>query len=646
MFALLGLGAGAVYAALALGLVLVHRSSGVVNFGHGAMASAATYAFVELSDRGLPFAACLLLAVAGSAVLGLAVYAAVFRPLRDAPAIAPVVASVGVMVSVQAALVLVFGTENRVVASILPASPVHIGGLVIPRDRLLLAGVVVGAALALGAVSRWTRVGLASRAAADNTPATALLGWSPSALAAANWVAASVLAALAGILAAPITTLNPATYSLLVVPALAAALVGGLSSFGVTVAAALALGMGQSALLRAQLQWSWLPRVGLREGLPLAVVVVAMAVRGRSLARGGGGRTGETPRRARLPAAGRPRRPVLAAAAGTAAGVAAAFWAGSELRLALVQSLIGAVVCLSLVILTGYLGQISLAHMAFAGVSGFALSRLGQGAGLPFPLAPVVAAGLAAATGLLLALPALRLRGVNLAAVTLAGAVAVEELVFKNPSLTAGLGATVVPDPRLGPVDLSIGGSRLGTGYPRPGFVLLALGVTVAVALATARLRTGVLGRRFLAVRSNERAASVSGVDVTATKLAGFAISAFVAGLAGALLGYSQGQVSFASFGVFISLGYLAVAYLGGVARISGALVGGALAAGGLVFTFLDRLAGFGRYQLLASGLGLVAMAVGYPDGAATAFGRLGRLGRLGRWRVRPRSRAGSGDRA
>jgi branched-chain amino acid transport system permease protein len=259
--------------------------------------------------------------------------------------------------------------------------------------------------------------------------------------------------------------------------------------------------------------------------------------------------------------------------------------------------------------------------MTFAGVAGFVLTRLGT-AGIPFPVAPLAAAAAAALLGLLVGIPALRVRGVNLAVVTLAGAVAVEELVFKNPVLVGGVAGRRVPEPRLFGLDLGIGGPDT-TSYPRPVFGLLVLVVLTALALAVVGLRDSRLGRRFLAVRSNERAAAAVGVSVEGTKLAGFALSAFVAGLGGALLGYSQGRLSYASFGVFVSLAFLAVTYVGGIARVSGALVGGALASGGIVFTALDQAAGLGRYELLVTGAGLVAMAVLYPDGVASAVGRL-----------------------
>lgn len=579
------------YAALGLGLVLVHRTSGVVNFAHGAMAMLVTYAFVELRpDLGVGLA--LAVSVVVSAALGLAVHGLVFRPLRRAPALARVVASVGLLATLQALAVLWFGADSRPVPPVLPNRPVSVLGVAVPRDRLLLAALAVAAAIGLWGLSRFTRFGLASRASADDRTAVALLGWSPDVLAGANWVLASVLAGLGGILVGPLTALDPATTTLLVVPALAAALAGRLESFGATVAAALGLGMAQSGLLRLQEDLSWLPRAGMRDALPLVVILAALALgAGRNLGRG-------EPVERPLPLATRGLHPGRWAVAGVALGAVGVLLLGGQYRLALVNSLVGAVICLSLVVLTGYVGQISLAQMAFAGVAGFSLAKLVAAWDVPFPLAPLAAASLAALVGVAVGLPALRLRGLSLAVVTLAAAVTVEEAVFKSPALTGGFEGTRVPT--------LPGAGRAGSR----SFGLVALAVLAVVALGVVALRRGRLGRRFLAVRANERAAAASGVNLTATKLTAFALAAFVAGVGGALLGYGQGRLSFGSFGVFVSLSYLAAAYLGGIASVPGALVGGLLVPSGLAFTAVD-----GRYQLLASGLALVVVAVLRPQG-------------------------------
>ncbi len=613
VFLLLGLGAGAVYASLGLGLVVVHRVSGVVHVAHGAVAAYVAYVFVELRTAGdlvlpvgrldlgeeVPFTAAFAISLGVAAAVGLLAYGLVFRPLRGAPALAGLVASVGLMGTLQALIVLRFGASGRPVPAILPSEQVSLFGAEVPRDRLLLAAIVVTAAAVLWAVYRFTRFGLASRAAADDTTGVALLGWSPDRLAATNWVVASVLAGVGGILVAPVTGLDPVTTTLLVVPALAAALVGRLVSFSATVAAALALGMAQSLILLLQDNYPWVPRSGIREALPLVVIVLALSLgAGARLARAGSG-TGPG---SRLPLAGRPRRVTLLATAGTLVGAVGVLGLQGQDRMALVTSLIGALVCLSIVVLTGWSGQISLAQMAFAGVAGFSLSRLATGVGIPFPVAPLLAAALAAVAGLLVGLPALRARGVSLAVVTLAGAVVVEEVVFKSPTLTGGFAGSRVPAP-------SVVGWRLEPADP--AFGLLVLAVLVATAVGLARLRMGAAGRQLLAVRANPRAAAVAGVDVTVIRLTAFALSAFLAGVAGALLGYQQGQLSFGSFGVFVSLAYLAVAYLGGIAGIGGALVGGLLVPNGLAFTLLD----LGRYQLLVSGLGLMLVTVLAPGG-------------------------------
>ena len=306
MFLLLGLGAGAVYAGLGLGLVLVHRVSGVVHVAHGAVAAYVAYVFVELRTVGdlvlpvgrvhlgdeVPFVVAFGVSLGVAAALGLVAYLAVFRPLRSAPALAGLVASVGLMATLQALIVLRF-SGGRPVPAILPAGPVQVFGAEVPRDRLLLAAIVVAAGVVLWAVYRFTRFGLASRAASDDVTGVALLGLSPDVLAAVNWVVASVLAGAAGILVAPVTGLDPVTTTLLVVPALAAALAGRLLSFGATVAAGLGLGMAQSLLLLAQDNWSWIPRSGVREAVPLIVIVVALAVGAGGEGGGQQGRQGE-----------------------------------------------------------------------------------------------------------------------------------------------------------------------------------------------------------------------------------------------------------------------------------------------------------------------------------------------------------------
>ena len=631
LYLVLGLGLGAVYAALALGLVMVHKVSGVVNVAQGAMASVGAYSYVALTERGLATLPAVVGGVAAATAVGTAAFLAVFRPLARRPVLTRVVAAVGLAAAVQGALTVGFGSANRAVAGVLPATPLHLGGVTVPGDRLALAATVVVLALGLGAAYRFSALGVASRALADDPRAVALAGWSPTAVAAGNWAAASAVTGFVGILAAPIAALNPLGYSLLVVPALAAAVVGGLAAFVPTVATAFALGVGQAALLRLDPGWSWLPGAGLRQGLPLLVVLVAVAARRRPLE--GGGPLAEAGvgdvASPVVPGVGRIRA-VPAAATGIAAGIAAGMALGvlgGDLRLGLLTSLVATAACLSVVIVTGYLGLVSVAQVALAGVAAFVLARVGSAQGLGF--AAAAAAGVAAAVvvGVTVALPALRVGTTATFAVTLVAAVAIEELVFANPAVSGALGGRAVAGPRVGPWDLAVGAPGSG-GFPRPAFGWLALVVVAALAAGVAELRNRPLGRRLLAVRSAPRAVASLGIGVTTTRLVGFAAGASVAGVAGVLGAALAQRASPADFGVFLGITVLALTVVGGVGRAWGAVVGGLLASAGLVVATLARVADVARWHLLASGLVVMVVAAALPEGVAGALARAWYRGR------------------
>lgn len=645
VFALLGLGAGAVYALLSIGLVLQHRSSNVINFGHGAMAMFIAYVFanlrsggdlvlpvvvlpgeVHLSDTGLAALPALAISLAYAAILGAGVYALVFRPLRQAPALANVAATVGLMLTLQGVAVVRFGTNPEPVAPILgQTGTVSVLGSTVPADRLWIAGIAVALAAVLGVVYRYTRFGLATRAAAESQVGASLIGYSFDLLAAANWALAAVLGGAAGILIAPIATLDPGTYTLFIVPALAVALAARFTSFPVAVGLGLLLGMAQSAMQQLASDWPSFPERGAQEALPFLVIILVLALRGGALP----GRGGIV--EARPPAVPRSGNVVPLASVAFAAAVVGLFVLGAADRLALIQSMQIALICLSLVLLTGYLGQISLAQMAFAGVGGFLLSKLAHGAGVPFPFSALGAALAAVPLGVVVGFPAVRIRGVQLAIVTLGLAVALDELLFKNDSF-AGAQGSPVPQLKLLGIDLDIQG-RAVSDYPRPVFGIVVLLALTAVGIWIARLRRTPLGRRMLAVRTDERAATAAGVDVARTKLIGFAISALIAGLGGALLGYQQHVLSAESFGVFVSLEVLALAYIGGITYVSGAVFAGLmLAPNGFGATLFDRWLGLGRYQLLLSGIGLMVMAVAHPSGIVAACKELAqRLARSAR---------------
>ena len=647
-YLLAGIGGGAVIASLALGLVLTWRASGVINFAHAAMGTYVAFAYFEFRDRGdlvLPIiglparlhlldtptlAAALVFALVLAAVLGLVVYWLVFRPLRRAPALARVVASLGLYLYLQEITRLRFPTAGASAVTrlpVLPEGPVRLLGTVVSANRLLLAAAVLAVTGVLVVVFRTTRFGLATRAASDNEEGAIVTGISPDRVGAANWMLASVLGGFAVILIEPIAGLDPATTSLLVVPALAAALLGGLTSFALTAGAGLAIGMVQSLILgyavRPGTTWipDWLPTTGLQQTVPVVLVLAALVWRSDPLP------TRETVVGRGLPTSPLPRRVVLWSVVLSVAVLTVLFTTGAAYRQAMIVTLIATLLSLSVVVLTGYVGQISLAQLAFAGVAGFTAIEVAD-RGAPFPLAVLVGTGAAVLLGLLVALPATRVRGMSLAVATLAMAVAIEQLVLGSPSLSGGIGGRRASRPYL--LGFDVGISAPGIDNFRPVFGVMVLGVVVLAATVVANLRRNRTGLRWLAVRANERAAAAVGIDVARVKLGAFALSSALAGLAGCAMAFATTTLSTTSFLVIGSLVALALTYVGGISSISGALVAGALAQAGIFTVIADGWTGGdgGPYVFVMSGLALMVLAIVAPDGITGVAARWTSIGR------------------
>jgi ABC-type branched-subunit amino acid transport system permease subunit len=369
--------------------------------------------------------------------------------------------------------------------------------------------------------------------------------------------------------------------------------------------------MLQSEITKLLSVWDWLPQQGLPEALPFILIMVAMTLLSRGV--GARGVVGEL----RNPSLGRPSRPYATTAICFVAGLIVLFVLHGSLLAAFMASLVSIVLSLSLVVLTGYVGQVSLAQMSFAGLSAFELSHLAGGVGIPFPWSPLLASLLAVPLGILIGLPALRLRGVNLAVVTLAAAFAIDALLFNDESFSGGLKGSNIPSPTIFGLDIGI---AKGDAYPRVIFGVFLLIVVCLVGLLVARLRNAPAGRMFIAVRSNERAAAAVGINVARTKLLAFGLSAFIAGLGGCLFAYQQQTISPPSFAVFTSLGLLAITYVASVGRIAGAVFAGVMMSStGLFVSALDKQFGIGKYQLVVAGVLLTLTAIKQPDGIAAS---------------------------
>ena len=445
LFALLGLGTGALIAGIGLGVVLTYRGSGVINVATGAMAMAAGYAFYSLKTVTTRRSRCSARSPSRSRWAPRS-SCSCFRPLRTSSPLARLVSSLGVLLTLQAGATLIYGTGSLPAPSVLPRGTVEVTGVAIPADRFWLTGIVIVITILLTVAYRYTRFGLATRAGSENEVSAILAGLPAGELSLANTVLSAVIAGGMGVLAASLAQLDATTLPLQVVPALGAVLFARFTSFAITCVVGLSIGVLQSLLYYASTQ-SWFPTdkgaalPGISALLTFIIIVIALYVRGSSLPT-----RGELIEQ-RLPAVPRPERLASSAVLCAVVGAVALIVLPYDYRNALIISLAAMTICLSYVVITGFIGQVSLMQVALAGTSGFVVSHLFKDAGIGFPLAAIAGTAAATVLGFVAGASALRVRGVSLAVVTLAAAVAIEQFGFANS--TWGAGATGSPVPEL-----------------------------------------------------------------------------------------------------------------------------------------------------------------------------------------------------
>ncbi|OHV44548.1 branched-chain amino acid ABC transporter permease/ATP-binding protein [Pseudofrankia sp. BMG5.36] len=630
-FALLGLGAGSLYSLAALGIVLVFRASGVLNFASGITGGFAAFVFYDLRDmHDVNWILALALSIAFGAALGAATHLLVMTPLRKASALVKLISTLGLLMFLQGAVVLIWGSSGRLVESILPTEPAHLSGsLTIGKDRIALIGMLVVLASALKLIYGRTRFGLATAAVAENRRAASAAGWSASTIELANWTVGGALYATVAIFLAPIAGLSASSLTLLIVPALAAALLGGFSSFLLTIAGGMTLGVAQSEVGR------YAHVTGLADSLPLMLITLIIMTGGRARPA-----RGDLPTRLPTPGPGRVNLPILVIASGL--GLLLVWTLSSDWVDAISTTLIAALVVLSVVVATGYAGQLSLGQWALAGFGAWVAAGLVATLHWPFWLSALLGILAAIPAGLVVALPALRTRGVNLAVATLGLALVIQSMILNNGDLTGGLDGTNVSSPSLFGIDLD------PTLYPRR-YATLALITLVLVGLMVANIRRGRTGRRLLAIRSNERAAASIGVGVYTAKLYAFAVAAAIAAVGGILTAFRSPTVVFAQFDVFGSINVVMFAVIGGIGWASGSVAGTSLAASGLMAKIISEAGDINGWLPLIAGFGVIATLIQAPDGVAKLNAEryrkvLGMLRRAAGGRAGPTEEPDGGD--
>ncbi len=563
-FLIAGVVTGSVYALAASGLVVTYTTTGVFNFAHGAVGMVAAFFYWQLRvGFHLPAPIALVGVILVAAPLfGALVERFLIRPLKDMSLATSLVVTIGLMVGLMGLAEVLWPTSNRELPIFFGTGHrVSVAGVNVYWNDITSVVLAVIVALALRYLLYKTRIGLAMRAQVDNKELTSLNGAKLTRVSMFAWALGFSLAALSGVLLAPTLQLSVTSLTLLVVDAYAAAMIGRLRNLPMTYLGALLLGLAGSFS-------SYLPDTSaysaIRSALPtLFLFAVLLFIPASRI------RIGNLVRAPNIRVPGLKASLVGAVTVVVLAVVVLGAFNSSYVSLT-DDALATAVIMLSLVLLVGYGGQISLCQMSFAGIGAYAVVHFHLG-GAGGPIAFVAAAILAAVIGLVVALPAIRLQGLYLALSTMAFAVLAQDLFFNSSESFGDSGSANISRFHLG--------SWVTFHSNRSYGIFLAV-VFAGFAVLVTAIRRGPLGRRLAAMRDSQAACATLGMDLVKTKLAVFGAAAAIAGIGGALLGGVLGSVSSTEgvntgYDVFQSLALLVLVVIGGISTTTGALVGG-----------------------------------------------------------------------
>ena len=584
-YTVFGIMLGAGYAIAATGLVVTYTTSGVFNFAQGAVGMIAAFSYWELvTAHHVPIlVALVIILILGASIAGAFVERVLMRRLHGASAERPVMVTLGLMVILTGLAAIIWSPSTQRTVGYMINGQFRLVGINIEYQYALIIGVATAVAIGLRALFYGTRTGYALRAVVDDPELVAMSGASPNRMSQYGWILGFMMAALAGVLLASTQTtgLNIEAMTLLVVSGYAAAIVGRLKNIAVTFIAAVGIGLLENYVINyvlPHLPQSFVPDVTV--ALPMVFLFIALvmlpSVRLRAVGRL---TTMRAPRVASgwesLVAGG-----VFFVVAGAAALVFdnTAFKGTTVLTLGGVVMTLG-IVGLSLVLVTGYSGQVSLCQFSFMGIGAFVMGKVAGGGSL---LGLLAATAVCAGVGALIALPTIRLRDLYLALATFAFADAVATGFFTDTHIYGSGGVNVG---RIVLPGLTFGGDSAEFLMVTAFFVLAAWMVLA--------IRRSLFGRRLVALNDSPAAYATVGLNIGFTKVAVFAIAAGMAGLAGALYGTVQQTVGTSDFDIFPGIIFVLFVTIWSIRSVSGAF----LAA--LTYVVLN--------QLWPSGLGLFA---------------------------------------
>jgi branched-subunit amino acid ABC-type transport system permease component len=606
-FLVIGIATGSIYAIAAMGLVLTYKTSGIFNFGHGAVGAAAAFLFYTLHVQfGLPWPVA-----AAGAVLGFGVVAGLLlellgRGLAGVTTSSKIVGTLGLLLAVQGLAVVLYGPTARSLPPYLPDGSFKVGSVFVGQDQLIAAVLALLTAAGVYVFFRVTRTGTAMRAVVDDAELLSMMGTPPATVRRTAWVMGAVFASLSGVLIAPVIGLDATLLTLLVVQAFGAAAVGRFTSVPLAYAGGLALGVLQ------QLVGKWVGSNQTLASLPVAVpflllFAVLLATPSRNLP--------DYAKAVRSRVAVAPS-PALAVRVGhgalaTALLLAVPLFAGTR-TIVWATALVYVGVLLSLGLLVRLSGQVSLCQVGFMAVGAASFGHLDPH--LPW-LAALVLAGLAAVPfGALVAIPAMRLSGLYLALATFGFGLLLEQVLYRTRLLFGGSAGVLAHRPGLASSDRA--------------YYYLVLTVIAALVGLIVGVERARLGRLLRALSDSPTALSTHGAATGITRLLVFCLSAFVAGISGALYVPLFGAVNGDAFRSFTSLLLLAVLAVAGTSSVRPAFVGA-----GMFFVAPSYISSTALTQALPAMFGIsavaVALASGRPRGTLVT-----RLAELSSWRL------------
>lgn len=571
-YGIVGLSTAAIYAIVSSGLVLTYATTGVFNFAHGATGMLAAFSYWQLTvgwGWPVPVALILVLAVLAPAY-GLLVERFALRPVQGLGDAERLVVTVALLSGSIALSRWVWdpNVPRPLATFFVERQPFHIGPAVVTWHQATTMAIAVVVAAALWGLLHHTRTGTEMRATVDDPALVGLAGADPVRASRVAWVLSTQLAAVGGILVAPLIAVDAVQLSLLIVNAYTAAVFGRLRSLPLTFVGAVVLGCLESYLAGYLPQDQYLS--GLRLAAPAVLLLASLLMFPHRQIRHRVRRTVQVP----TPS---PRGTAAFAAAVVGLGVVMSTVLGDADLVTYGALFPLGIVALSFVPLTGYAGQISLCQLSMAGIGAAVWGHVGAGGHL---WALGVAIAVPALVGALIALPALRLSGIYLALATAAFAVVLDRWLFGLPPIEVlgrrlelyHGGAVDVTAPRVLGLDLA----------DLPTMTVVAASCLALVSVGVALLRRARFGRRLIALRDSEAAYATLGGDVLVAKVLVFALSAGVAGLGGVVLGMQQRTVTAEQFSLVAGLPVFLVAVVAGVGAVGSGLFTGLALAGPL----------------------------------------------------------------